>query len=437
MMGKTLDVSLTKAQIEFLQLDCPFPAYFGGFGCGKSHLMGFSAVMDAHHSKDALIGIYEPSHDLIRTVAIPRIEYWLEQFKIKFDTNHNTNTIDTRSDRVGNFIFKTMADPDALVGYETYRSHLDELDTLPPDRAEKVWFKLMGRNRQVPRGIPEQYKKWSEKNQRYEVVNRMSAYTTPEGFRFCHKMWVGNENKDFQYVKGKTEDNPTLTEAYIEQLRASYPPELIEAYMNGEFVNLNSGTVYNCYDRVKHRSFETIRGLETLYIGCDFNVTNQAASIYVKRGGKEWHMVYELTGMYDTPDMIRIIKERWADKGHRIIMYPDATGRNRRSSDASQSDILLLRMAGFEVRAKNKNPPVKDRIAAMNKALTDMIVFVNDSMCPQGAKCLEQQAYDKNGEPDKRSGFDHHNDASTYPIVYELGLTPKLFHIPFNFAHKY
>ena len=36
------------------------------------------------------------------------------------------------------------------------------------------------------------------------------------------------------------------------------------------------------------------------------------------------------------------------------------------------------------------------------------------------AACLEQQAYDKSGEPDKRSGFDHQNDATTYPIAFEM-----------------
>jgi hypothetical protein len=36
------------------------------------------------------------------------------------------------------------------------------------------------------------------------------------------------------------------------------------------------------------------------------------------------------------------------------------------------------------------------------------------------ADCLEQQAYDKNGEPDKKSGKDHQNDATGYPIAYEF-----------------
>lgn len=46
--------------------------------------------------------------------------------------------------------------------------------------------------------------------------------------------------------------------------------------------------------------------------------------------------------------------------------------------------------------------------------------MVNDSKCPDFAESLEQQAYDKHGDPDKTSGHDHMNDAGTYPIVYEM-----------------
>ncbi|MCF2502766.1 hypothetical protein L0663_05210 [Dyadobacter sp. CY107] len=39
---------------------------------------------------------------------------------------------------------------------------------------------------------------------------------------------------------------------------------------------------------------------------------------------------------------------------------------------------------------------------------------INTNNCPRLTESLEQQAYDKNGEPDKTSGFDHINDAQGY-----------------------
>ncbi|WP_369081323.1 hypothetical protein, partial [Streptobacillus moniliformis] len=37
--------------------------------------------------------------------------------------------------------------------------------------------------------------------------------------------------------------------------------------------------------------------------------------------------------------------------------------------------------------------------------------------CPEYTDALEQQAYDKNGMPDKEGGFDHVNDAGGYFIA--------------------
>jgi len=150
----------------------------------------------------------------------------------------------------------------------------------------------------------------------------------------------------------------------------------------------------------------------------DFNVTKMAATIYVQRPNG-WHAVAELHDIFDTPDMIRVIEERWQDKGHQIIVYPDASARGRETVDASKSDIALLEQARFTVRVNPSNPSVKDRINATNKQFEIGRLWVNYRNCPTVARCLEGQVYDENGEPDKKSGFDHQNDGTTYPIAYE------------------
>ncbi|MNH29962.1 hypothetical protein D3C79_902250 [compost metagenome] len=60
--------------------------------------------------------------------------------------------------------------------------------------------------------------------------------------------------------------------------------------------------------------------------------------------------------------------------------------------------------------------------------------MVNDHACPHTARGLEQQAYDKNSEPDKGSGVDHQNDATTYPIAYEMPVVKPMINIPMSFA---
>ena len=43
---------------------------------------------------------------------------------------------------------------------------------------------------------------------------------------------------------------------------------------------------------------------------------------------------------------------------------------------------------------------------------------MNVDKCPHFSKCQERQIYDENGQPDKKAGFDHMNDAGTYPIAF-------------------
>jgi phage terminase large subunit-like protein len=149
----------------------------------------------------------------------------------------------------------------------------------------------------------------------------------------------------------------------------------------------------------------------------DFNVGNMAAKAFVLRE-KHWHCVDEIDGGVDTPSMITTMDSRY--KGHTVTIYPDASGKNTSSKGASLSDIGLLRGAGYAIRAKPSNPRVKDRVLAVNMGFQRGRVYVNPDTCPETARCLEQQPYNKQGEPDKTTGLDHSNDAFGYPLAYEM-----------------
>lgn len=357
-----------------------------------------AAFIDAAHSADALIGLYAPTYDLVRLITAPRICAILSDQGVPHKWNKQENIVYTNYPRFGDFILRTMDNPERIVGYETYRAHVDELDTLKPEMAQRVWNQVIARNRQKPKGVS-------------DVFNRVSAYTTPEGFRFVYDRWVRNAAEGYEIIQAPTYSNPFLPEDYVDSLRLSYPAELIEAYIEGRFVNLTSGVVYSAYDRAAQRSEEAISGNEPLHIGQDFNVNNMASVVCVQREGV-WHAVDELKGLQDTPHLIDTLRNRY--QGHAVYIYPDASGDSRKTVNASVSDLELLRQAGFKVRAPKANPRVKDRILSVNGALSNGKLRINDTKCPTLAEALEQQAYDKNGEPDKSTGHDHPNDALGY-----------------------
>jgi len=411
--------------------------FVGGPGCGKSFILSLCAVTFGMRSREADIYIYAPQHHHIRTIEVPNVIYWLKQFKIRHkDYSSHTNMIEVLSPNCGNFYFKPMDDPSSLVGYQSYAAFVDELDTFDEDRAQEIWKAVLSRNRQQPHGVAEEHKIWDERLGRKVCSNVAAAFTTPEGYRFCYKKWELDQPAGYVQVKGCTLDNPNAPSAYIQDVRDSYPEHIAEAYLHGEFINMQTTSVYFNYDPALHDSFEEVLPRENVYIGCDFNVDNTSATVFVKRQGKEWHAVDEFSGIRDASTLAQMIQDKYASKGHAITMYPDSTGKARSNANASMSAINELTSRGFNVRANGHNYPIQDRVNATNNAFLRGWLFVNQRNCPNTVRCLVNQPYNKDGKPCKKTGYDHQNDATTYPIVFELGLRPRLFSIPFSFAQK-
>jgi len=396
-----MDINPTKPQADFTLSNDKAPAFVGGFGSGKTEALIYKALLLLARYPLNSFAWYAPTYDLIRQIAWPRWEAALTELGI----GHRLYKIPVNEIHIfggGRLIFRSMDRPEGIVGFEVADSFFDELDTLKIADAEKVWNKALARNRQKkPDGS----------------VNTMCVATTPEGFGFVYKRWVTEKIAGYEVYKAPTYSNPHVPDDYVETLRATYKSQkLIDAYIEGKFVNLTSGTVYHQYDRSTCGSSEAVQSGEPLFVGMDFNVGKMSAVVHVKRGGVS-HAVGEVVDGYDTPDMIRLIKERY--EGHQIIVYPDASGGGRRSVDASTTDLQLLRDAGFKVFAPRKNPPVRDRINCMNESFVKQLYKVNADLCPVYCRCLEQQAYNDNGEPDKKQDLDHLPDAGGYYIHQE------------------
>ncbi len=398
-------MSFTPAQAAFVSSMEPFPAFVGGFGSGKT-AAAIARIMRLKRMCPAQdVAYYLPTYGLVEDIAFQRFPAMFDRLGLGYKLNRQTATLQTD---LGRIIFRTMDNPDRIVGFEVAHSILDELDTLPVEKARNVWNKVIARNRQ----------KASTAGGK-SVANTVAVSTTPEGFRFVHERWVKNKAPGYALYRAKTMDNAAnLPDGYIDNLRNSYPSQLLAAYLDGEFCNLTSGAVYAEFDRALNASTETVRPGEALHVGQDFNVAHGAAVIHVLRGDDP-HAVGELTGVFDTPAMIALLKRDYA--GHPIMIYPDASGNNRKSNNASESDIALLRAARFRICVNAANPRVKDRVLAANAMIHKegaRRYRVNPERCPQLVESLEKQAYTANGEPDKSGGLDHVIDAATYFIVY-------------------
>lgn len=423
---KKIEPSLNVPQARFLELPHKFKAFVAGFGSGKTWVG--CAGLSKHFWKYPGItaGYFAPTYPQIRDIFYPTIEECAFDWGFRVDIKESNKEVHLYYGRQyrGTIICRSMDKPSSIVGFKIGKALVDELDVMNRDKAQQAWRKVIARMRYNVSGL----------------LNGIDVTTTPEGFKFVHHQFVKQVRDNpklanmYGLMHASTYDNEAnLPDDYIQSLRESYPDNLILAYLDGQFVNLTSGTIYGKYDKKLNTSQEERLSGEALFIGMDFNVGKMAGIIHVKRIGLP-HAVDEIINAYDTPDIIRIIKERyWLFDGNNYLktceihVYPDASGGSRKSVGASETDIALLRQAGFSVHAPAANPPVKDRINAMNAMFCNAEgvrrYFVNEHKCPVYSENLEQQVWAENGEPDKSQGNDHTNDGAgyfihkTYPII--------------------
>ena len=391
-----LQIPTLKHQREFIQSKKAHTALIGGFGSGKSHVGVAKTIIKKLMYPNINVAYYLPTYGLINDVAFPKFIQQLQEYQIPFTVNRSENII-----KIGNssIILRNMSDPERIIGYEVGYSLIDETDALTKDKMSDVFMKIIGRNRsRLPNG----------------EVNQTDVVGTPEGFKWLYEFFIKNQTDSKEVIRAKTYDNPFLPKGYIETLKETYTEAQVDAYLNGEFVNLNSASVYSSYNRKAHDTDVLPLLNEQLYIGLDFNITNMNAVIHVLRNDK-LYAVGEIYASYDTQSVCDALKEKYV--GHKMIMIPDASGNARSTSGAS--DFSILRQNGFVVDAPKKNPNVNERVNAVNLAFQNDRYYVNSKMCRNYSEALENQSY-KNGVPDKSSGFDHITEAGGYCVFKKL-----------------
>ena len=415
-----MPLNLNHPQAEFMASSTPFSGFVGGYRSGKTFIGCVKLWKLAAAHPGIKLGYFAPTYPQVRDIFYDTIEEVGDDFSdhagmpCTVDINKSEHTVKLI---IGGDVYATvkcrsMEHPGRIVGFDISHALIDEIDCMKKEKADAAWKKIVARMSSVRDDYP---------------INTVDFTTTPEGFNWMYEFFVKQLRekpelkKFYSLVKASTLKNrKNLPDDYIPKLYATYPSNLVDAYVNGEFVNLTSGGVYTCYDRVLNNTDRAVKDSDHLHIGMDFNVGKMSAIVHVednKDNVKITSAVDEFMGLLDTPAMIKSIETKYPN--HRITIYPDASGQNRKSSNASETDISQLKKA-FKVNARTKNPFVKDRIASVQGMLCnaneERRYFVNEVLCPETAESLEQQIYNKQGEPDKSHDNDHPNDALGYYI---------------------
>jgi hypothetical protein len=377
-----------------------------GYGAGKTRALCAKAVMLAAANQGFIGAVMEPTGPLIRDIWQNDFDDFLEAYDIPYTFRASPLPEYTLHLPGGDtkILCRSFENWSRIIGLNLAWVLADEIDTVTPNIANKAFPKILGRLRSGN-------------------VRQFAAASTPEGFRWMWNTFGSDDAQqrtDRKLIKMRTADNPHLPPDFIERLQANYDPQLLRAYLDGEFVNLTTGQVYDRFDRSKHITTnppDTSR--EPLRVGVDFNVGNMSAVIAIRQGSTLL-VIDEISGAHDTDALAQKIQRRYPQR--QVYIYPDASGGNR-STNASQTDIQILESYGFSNQSTRSNPPVRDRVAAVQALLENgkgQVRLTIAAGCRKVIECLELQSYNEKGDPDKDAGYDHMNDALGYVIWREF-----------------
>ena len=248
---------------------------------------------------------------------------------------------------------------------------------------------------------------------------------SPRGFgNWSYELFKqGETNKEWASFKYTTIEGGNVDEDEVEQAKQDLDIRTFQQEYEATFVNY-SGMIYYNFSRESNIIEKYQKETAILHIGLDFNVDPMSAVVCIIVN--ETIIVVDEIQIYssNTQEMCDEIKNRYKNK--QIVVYPDPSARQRKTSAGGFTDLSILKNAGFDVKCKNTAPLIRDRINAVNAKLKNVngknSLFIVKS-CKNVIKSIERQIYKEGTHvPDKDSGYDHMNDALGYLIEFNFPL---------------
>jgi PBSX family phage terminase large subunit len=200
-----------------------------------------------------------------------------------------------------------------------------------------------------------------------------------------------------------------IDEDYITEILNNLSENEVKRFRDGEFLDSDEGQAYHSFQReINVHSFDKRYANGTIMVGMDFNVNPMTAVV----GYYQNNTFYVVDEIYlENSDTYKMSGELIKRGYKSAFIYPDSTGKNRKTS--GRSDHLILKDDGFIVK-DTRNPFVKDRVNNINRLLRDGRIII-DPKCKRLIMDLERVVWDGN-DLDKRSdpNLTHISDALGY-----------------------
>ena len=410
-------------QRQIISAPFAFPdvSYFelcGGYGCGKSMSIVFMIVILAkrYQGHDVTIALCSTTITLLNKTVILEMQKFFKKSGSRFNFNQKDNII-----TIGTVSFLLIATgvPADIYGPNVHITLCDEVDELPEQKAVETHKALSERTRLT---LPDGRKPF------------VIYFSTVHGYRGLYKVVqdLRTSNLPNVLIRGLTKNNTSLDPQYVKNLYAIYDEAERLAYLEGRFVNLQSGRVYSDYDEETCRCapFEITLDMPVL-IGQDLNSGFSKAAAVVKKD-KCLYIVrgWSFKAIGGAPAIMRRTYPQ-----NEILWFPDCSGKE---IIRGYKDEILAN--GIKCRIGASNPRIIDRIFYVNKLFKMGLLKVVDygkehpayKETEALAESLKVRAYNDNGQPEKGKGeeaSDHFCDAVEYVIYRIVRSDPDFMHL--------
>lgn len=241
---------------------------------------------------------------------------------------------------------------------------------------------------------------------------------TPNSFDHLYDAYLRGQGDDPEWKSWQytTVEGGFVTEEEIEKAKATMDETTFKTEFLADFVSTGNRAAYN-FDRKLHvKQAEELTA--DLFWGVDFNVDYMTAVLGCKYSDGTIHYFDEIRQSNSNTDQLALAMKRIAPS---INVYPDSAGRAR-STTSNKSDHIILRDHSYNVIAKKANPPIIDRLNALNRMLQDAngkVRMTVDPKCKYLIKDLEQVQRSRDGKIDKAKDISltHALDACSYYIA--------------------
>ena len=393
-------------QDDFVYSKAKYPALVAGYGAGKTYSLCLKALRECGLNAGKLGILAEPVYPMVKDVLQPTLEEVLKD--CGFGYEYSASDLRYRVKWNGGWsdiILRSAENSRRWAGLNLAWGGIDESALLKTDYA---WKMLLSRLRDG---------------------NTLTAFTTttPEGFNYVWEYWQDNPKEGYELIKGTTRDNKHLPEEFIKSLELNYDERLQQAYLLGEFVNLQHGQTYYNFNRESNCGEVKYNHNLPISIGQDFNVDPITCVLLQEYNSSPKVRVFDEISISHsggqelmTQQLCNEVARRYGNNRN-ITFYPDPSGKQRRTSAVS-TDHDIIRQNGYKLRAKSVAPSIIDRVNAVNSIMKDCII---DPRCKGLIRDLEQ-VINKDGtrEIDKSNkSLTHLTDAFGYLIDYEYPIT--------------